>query len=355
MRGIGRSLFPNDGDGGTVRTGGADMQEHTGLAGFGLGTVEVRDRGIVAALVRDEQVVVLADHQDHLKLTNAVTVRGLLEDWDRVLPELHALADAPDVEPLLLADVRILAPLEPCQVIQSGANYRTHVIDLHVAHAKTADDRPVDEARAEAEAQMDQRAAEGTPYLFVGLPSAISGPYDDVVLPDGGDQHDWELELAAVIGRPAYRVKRHEALDHVAGYTIANDLTTRDLVFRPDMPAIGTDWFRSKNAPGFTPLGPWVVPSAFVGDPMDLQITLRLNGQVMQNESTADMIFDVATLVSAASQTVRLLPGDLVLTGSPAGNGMAHGRLLRDGDVMEGTITGLGVQRTHVAAEEATR
>ena len=134
----------------------------------------------------------------------------------------------------------------------------------------------------------------------------------------------------------------------MAGYTIVNDVTTRDLVFRRDMPEIGTDWFRAKNAPGFLPAGPWLVPAEFV--PEHPTITLRLNGEVMQDESTKDMIFDVATLVAAASRTVPLLPGDLVLTGSPAGNGLHHGRLLRAGDVMEGTITALGTQRIRCVA-----
>ncbi|NUO99189.1 MAG: fumarylacetoacetate hydrolase family protein, partial [Nonomuraea sp.] len=197
--------------------------------------------------------------------------------------------------------------------------------------------------REEVAAMMDRRAAEGTPYLFVGLPSAVAGPYDDLVLPGYSGKHDWELELAAVIGRPAFRVTRDQALGHVACYTICNDVTTRDLVFRQDMKEIGTDWFRAKNAPGFLPLGPWLVPSEFVEGP--LRITLSVNGETFQDESTKDLLFDVAALVSAASEIVRLEPGDLVLTGSPAGNGMAVGRFLRDGDVMEGTITGLGTQR----------
>jgi 2,4-diketo-3-deoxy-L-fuconate hydrolase len=124
-------------------------------------------------------------------------------------------------------------------------------------------------------------------------------------------------------------------------------------VFRRDMPAIGTDWLRSKNAPGFTPLGPYLVPAEFVDDPADLQVTLKLNGRTMQDESTQDMIFGVARLVSYISQHVPLLPGDLVLTGSPAGNGMHWGRLLRDGDVMDGSVTGLGAQRTRCVAEES--
>ena len=108
-----------------------------------------------------------------------------------------------------------------------------------------------------------------------------------------------------------------------------------------------------KSAPGFTPLGPYLVPAAFSGDPAGFRITLQLNGEVMQDESAKDMIFGVASLVSYASQITTLLPGDLVLTGSPAGNGLHWGRLLRPGDVMEGTITGLGTQRTRCVADGA--
>jgi 2-keto-4-pentenoate hydratase/2-oxohepta-3-ene-1,7-dioic acid hydratase in catechol pathway len=192
---------------------------------------------------------------------------------------------------------------------------------------------------------MDERVAHGEPYIFLGAVSALAGAYDDVVLPPRGEEHDWELELAAVIGRGGRDIAREDALDHVAGYTICNDLTTRDLVHRPDLAAIGSDWVRGKNSPTFLPTGPWLVPSRFVGDPMSLRIRLELNGAVMQDESTADMIFDVARLVSYASERVELLPGDLLLTGSPAGNGTRWNRFLRDGDVMEGTITGLGTQR----------
>lgn len=279
------------------------------------------------------------------------TVRSLLETWDDTLPRLHALA-ADGAQPWReLEQFTVHAPVEPRQVFQSGANYRQHVIDLHVAHRAPDDPLSPEEARAEAAALMDQRAADDLPYVFLGLPSAITGPYDDVTLPYSVEQPDWELELAAVVSRPAYRVTVEEALDHIAGYTIANDLTDRATVFRRDMPQIGTDWLASKNVPGFTPLGPWIVPAGSLADPGDLQVTLKLNGEVMQDESTKDMIFSVARMVSYASRYARLLPGDLVLTGSPAGNGMHWGRLLRDGDVMEGSVTGLGVQRTRCVAE----
>ncbi|MFJ9721807.1 fumarylacetoacetate hydrolase family protein [Streptomyces sp. NPDC101209] len=315
---------------------------------FALATLSAPDGPRFPALVTPDGLV--------LDLRSAfgderLTVLHLLEDWPATLPRLHALAADTGLARTPLADLHVHAPVEPRQVFQSGANYRQHVIDLHVAHRAPGDDRPEAERRAEAAEIMDRRAAEDLPYVFIGLPSAITGPYDDVVLPAWAEQPDWELELAVVIGRPAHRVSVEEASACIAGYTIANDLTDRATVFRRDMPQIGTDWLRSKNAPGFTPLGPWIVPAESIAHPDDLRVTLKLNGETMQDESTKDMIFKVARMVSYASQTARLLPGDLVLTGSPAGNGMHWGRLLRDGDVMDGSITGLGAQRTRCVAE----
>ncbi|MFG2651464.1 fumarylacetoacetate hydrolase family protein [Streptomyces sp. NPDC048436] len=315
---------------------------------FALGTLSGPDRQPFPALITaDEQVIDL-----QLALNEpGLTVRDLLGRWTDTLPRLRELATASGVERRPLAGFTVHAPVEPRQVFQSGANYRQHVIDLHVAHKAPGDERPEAERRAEAAEIMDRRAAQDLPYVFIGLPSAITGPYDDVVLPAWAEKPDWELELVAVIGRPAHQVPVEDALSYVAGYTIANDLTDRATVFRRDMPQIGTDWLRSKNAPGFTPLGPWIVPAESIADPGDLHLTLKLNGETMQDESTKDMIFDVARMVAYASQSAQLLPGDLVLTGSPAGNGMHWGRLLRDGDVMDGSITGLGAQRTRCVAQ----
>ncbi|WP_020140628.1 fumarylacetoacetate hydrolase family protein [Streptomyces sp. 351MFTsu5.1] len=316
---------------------------------FALGTLSAPDGRLFPGLVVRDRVLDLS----RVLAWEPADVRSVLERWEEILPVLHVLAGEDALEWQRLDGLSVHAPVQPRQIFQSGANYRQHVIDLEVAHRSPDDPRTVEEARAEIAAVMDRRAAEDLPYAFIGLPSAITGPYDDVVLPAWAEQPDWELELAAVIARPAYRVSVEEALEYVAGYTIANDLTDRATVFRRDMKAIGTDWLRCKNAPGFTPLGPWIVPAGSIADPGDLRVTLKLNGRTMQDESTKDMLFGVARLVSYISQTARLLPGDLVLTGSPAGNGMHWGRLLRDGDVMEGSITGLGVQRTRCVAEEA--
>ena len=279
-------------------------------------------------------------------------VGALLRDWTANRKLLDAAVDEAVAGQELAAAVGRadelvpLVPLTPGQIFQSGANYKTHVVDLMVAAAaEKADSADPAEVRRQATALMEERAAHGTPYVFIGLASAVCGPQDEVVLPDIGTQHDWELELGVVIGTEAYRVSREDAFGHVAFYTIVNDITTRDRVFRPDMPGLGTDWLAGKNSPTFLPLGPWLVPAQFVPDPGDLRITLRLNGETMQDESTADMIFGIGELIEHISAITPLRPGDLLLTGSPAGNGAHYGRYLRAGDVMESTIAGLGTQR----------
>lgn len=283
---------------------------------------------------------------------------GLFERWDEVVDAVGRrlpLVDEGRIEQrhpgavLRLGDARVLSPVTPRQILQAGANYRTHVVQLIVAQRRREGESE-EAARERATALMDERAAHGTPYIFVGLPTSLCGASDDVVLPVRGMQHDWELELGVVIGRRAWRVERQDALSVVAGYTIANDLTSRDLVHPPDLPDIGTDWFLAKNAPTFLPVGPSIVPRAFVPDYRQLRLTLRLNGDVMQDGLANDMIFGVEQLIEHASHRVELLPGDLLLTGSPAGNGAHFGRFLQPGDVMEGTISGLGTQRSRCVA-----
>ncbi|MGX9882525.1 fumarylacetoacetate hydrolase family protein [Streptomyces sp. NPDC002276] len=276
------------------------------------------------------------------------SVRALVEDWGTWLPRLADLAGSSDGTWHDLAALRVLTPLEPGQILQSGANYRKHVVDLVAAEKESVHGATPEEARADAESMMDERARNGVPYVFLGSPRAISGPYDDIVLPARGEQHDWELELALIIAKSGKNIPAEEAMDHVAGYTISNDLTTRDRLYRPDLKAIGTDWFTAKNADTFLPTGPFLVPAAFVGDPGDLRITLRHNGVVRQDESTKDMIFDIPRLIAYISTTTTLRPGDLLLTGSPAGNGAHWGVFLKPGDVVESEITGLGHQRNTV-------
>ncbi|MFJ9535816.1 fumarylacetoacetate hydrolase family protein [Streptomyces sp. NPDC101225] len=276
------------------------------------------------------------------------SVRALVDDWDTWLPRLHGLAASADGTWHELAALHVLAPVEPGQILQSGANYRKHVVDLVAAEKESVHGATPREARADAERMMDERIRSGVPYVFLGSPRAMCGPYDDIVLPELGEQHDWELELALVIGRTGRNIPAGEAMAYVAAYTVCNDLTTRDRLYRPDLNAVGTDWFTAKNADTFLPTGPFLVPAAFAGDPGDLRITLRHNGVVRQDESTKDMIFGIPRLIAYASTTTTLRPGDLLLTGSPAGNGAHWGLFLKPGDVVESEITGLGHQRNTV-------
>jgi len=312
---------------------------------YALGTLSAEGGVPFPALIKGDLFVDLR--------AEAPDVLDILAGWTAMSPRLRAIAETLPQGGARHEGLRVHAPLVPRQIFQAGMNYRTHVIDLAVAHLDPGDTRSPEQVRAETEARLDQQASTGRPYMFLGLPSAVAGPYDDLVLPSYSDEHDWELELGVVIGREAFRVSAADALSHVAGYVVTNDVTTRDLVFPSAGQRGNPDFFSSKNAPGFLPLGPWLVPAEFVADPMDLRIELSLNGRVMQDESTKDMIFDVAAQIAAVSRITPLRPGDLVLTGSPAGNGKHWGRMLRPGDVMAGAITGLGRQVVRCVAGQA--
>jgi 2-keto-4-pentenoate hydratase/2-oxohepta-3-ene-1,7-dioic acid hydratase in catechol pathway len=318
---------------------------------FALATLAGADDSPIAAIVSGDRAASLAVH-----LGRDASIRDLVDDWDAAYPALQALADRldPAAYELALDGLRPLPPvLPPGQIFQAGANYRQHVLDLMAGAESRGDssDGLTEAGRDAARAELEERLRTGNPFVFLGSAHAMIGAHDDVVLPADCAQPDWELELAAVIGRAARRVPRERALDHVAGYTICNDVTSRDALIRPDARGLGLDWLAGKNSPTFLPTGPLFVPAAHVGDPANLQITLKVNGRTMQDESTADMVFDVPALISFISTVSELRAGDLVLTGSPAGNGASLGVFLSPGDVMEGTITGLGTQRNTCVAE----
>jgi 2-keto-4-pentenoate hydratase/2-oxohepta-3-ene-1,7-dioic acid hydratase in catechol pathway len=285
----------------------------------------------------------------------AVSMRSLLSDWDSSLATVRAVASRlGDVEgEYELAALQALAPVSPCgQVFQAAANYRQHVLELMAGAETRADESDGLSAgeREEARVALDERARSGDPFVFLGSSHAIVGAYDDVVLPADSSQHDWELELAVVIGRSGRRLSREQAPSVIAGYTICNDITTRDALIRPDARALGLDWLAGKNSPTFLPTGPLLVPASEIPNPMDLRLRLAVNGRTMQDETTADMLFDIASLISHISNVAELRAGDLVLTGSPAGNGASHGVFLAPGDLIECSITGLGEQRNRCMA-----
>ncbi|WP_262106413.1 fumarylacetoacetate hydrolase family protein [Arthrobacter sp. Marseille-P9274] len=286
-------------------------------------------------------------------LSGVVDTATLLQGWQRNFDALSRFAEdqqrRAEVAAVPLVGLQILPPVRPMgQLLAAGANYRQHVIEITVAHRLGDPNSSEDELREQAAREVDERARTGEPYVWVGATSGVCGANDDVILPSVGSDHDWELELGVMIGSEAYQVPEGEAMGHIAGYTICNDLTTRSLVPRKDIPMMGTDWMRSKNHPTFFPTGPYLVPAAFVPDPHNLEISLALNGKVMQKGHTGDMIFSIPKLISYISSLIALRPGDMIITGSPQGNGSHWGRFLRDGDVMESTITGLGTQRNKV-------
>ena len=308
---------------------------------FALGTFSTATKPdeTFAGLVVGDQVLDLRG-----PLGSDITTLDLFDDWERSVEQLGRLADAGDQTAHQLEGLRPSTPVSPRQILCAGANYYQHVRQIVYSFLRQEGDaRPEEEVRAEAEEQVQRRAAT-EPFMFVALPSALCGAQDDVILWGPGKSHDWELELAVVIGRGGRGIQESDAMNHIAGYTISNDISTRDVMNRPNFPM--TDFLRSKCRPTFFPTGPYIVPREFVPDPRALRITLSVNGDVMQDESVDDIIYGVERLVSWASTIVDLEPGDIILTGSPAGNAGHHGnRWLTPGDVMESTITGLGTQR----------
>jgi len=252
----------------------------------------------------------------------------LLEDWPAVVGELRTV----DVGALpLLGPVSLEAPIRfPRKVVCAGANYFAHLAEMGVERPD-----PV-----------------GAPYFFLKPPTTtVIGPEDTIVLPDrAGRRIDWEAELGLVIGRRAHDLDVSEVADHLAGYTVVNDVSARDRLGRADAvaPPFGFDWTSAKGEDTFCPTGPGVTPAFFVRDPQDLRITLSVNGVVKQDSSTADMMNSAFAVVAAASRIMTLEPGDIVATGSPAGVGAPRGDFLQPGDEVEVEISGLGRLRNPV-------
>ncbi len=191
-----------------------------------------------------------------------------------------------------LDQVRLLAPVDPPNVLAIGLNYRAHAAESNMA--------------------LPER-----PVLFIKANTAVIGPDDEIVLPAmAPDEVDYECELAIIIGRPAHHVSEDEALDYVLGYTCANDVSARDCQIRLD-----TQWARGKSFDTFAPLGPWIETEM---DPDQAGLRTRLNGRVMQDSNTNDLIFSCRQLISYLSHAMTLLPGTVIMTGTPSGVGFAR-------------------------------
>ena len=228
--------------------------------------------------------------------------------------------------PRIDAAARIGAPFaRPSKIVCIGLNYKDHAAESGLP-------------------------LPGEPVIFFKSTTAIAGPNDDVRIPRGATKVDWEVELAVVIGQRASYVAPERALAHVAGYVLHNDYSERSFQLER-----GGQWVKGKSADTFAPLGPFLVTPDDIGDAQALDMWLTVNGERMQQGTTANMLFDVGTLVSYVSQFMTLLPGDVISTGTPAGVGMGRKpapRYLKAGDVVELGITGLGIQTQRIVDSE---
>lgn len=217
------------------------------------------------------------------------------------------------------ADSRIGSPIaRPSKIICIGLNYLKHALEAGMAVPEV-------------------------PIIFMKATSSLSGPFDPILIPRNSVQTDWEVELAVVIGKRAKYVSIEHAMDYVAGYCLHNDVSERDFQLRH-----GGQWVKGKSADSFAPLGPFLATREEIADPHNLRLWLKLNGKILQDSNTSDLIFDLPTIISHLSQYMTLLPGDVISTGTPAGVGMGlkpEPKYLQLGDIVELGIDGLGISR----------
>lgn len=217
-------------------------------------------------------------------------------------------------------DVRIGCPVcRPSKIICLGKNYSEHA--------------------KEGGFENPER-----PLLFCKTPNTLNGPYDPIVLPKSSVQVDWEVELAVIIGNKGKRIKKKDAFSHIAGFTILNDVSGRDAQFAD------SQWFRGKSFDSFAPVGPCVVTPDEIDNVQNLRLTTTVNGDVMQDGNTKDMIFDIPTIIEYISEDITLLPGDILSTGTPSGVGIFRDPpvVLKPGDVVECKIEGIGSIKNEV-------
>lgn len=265
----------------------------------------------------------------------ATSTLAVLGAWDAALPALHALADAPAAATRPLAGVRLLAPLlYPPAIYCTGANYMEHAEEM------SPENKGVDKATTQ-------------PYLFLkSAAHCVIGPGDAIKLPNVSDKVDWEGEFAVVIGRRARNVKVGDAMQYVAGYTIMNDVSARNLSRRADWPRWVTDWFGHKNFETSAPLGPWITPADEIADHTQCHLRLWVNDEKKQDTRVASLIFNVPELIEYLSRRMTLLPGDVIATGTPAGVGRPKGTFLKPGDRVRIEISGIGVLENPVEQGE---
>ncbi len=299
----------------------------TPTATWSLATLEI-DGAAVACLEVGENCYRLRESLEKVGYhESADVVSDLFDNWDEAKKALAQAAAEPHESLRVESEIRLAPVGSPGKIMCAGANYFRHLEEMGVTGAT----------------KENQRL-----FFFTKAPrNAIVGEGATVHMPLDTKAFDWEIELALVIGKRARAVSSEEALEHVAGYTVAVDFCARDLNKAPDT-FYKLDWVAGKAQDTCCPIGPRFVPAETFSDPQDIKLSLSVNGVEKQNDSTSDMIFTVAEQIAAASRIMTLYPGDILLTGTPAGVGAAKQEWLNVGDNVVAQIEGIGVLRNTV-------
>jgi len=307
-------------------------------AGYRLATYKSADGPRAGLIIGDDMF-------DAAKLTGKpanATVIGILADWqtaERALRKAAAGAAKSRAKRQPLRKTKLLAPVQyPSAIYCAGANYADHAAAMA--------------AREGNPPPPDPHAQGLKPWHFLKATRTIADPGATIGISHYAKAMDWEVELAAVIGRPAKDVPKDKALAYVAGYTAANDLSARDRGRRdavaPTSP-FKMDWTKHKTFEGSCPIGPWIVPASDIADPQNLGLKLWVNGELKQNSNTGKMLFTLAEQIEQLSVNMTLHPGDIILTGTPSGTGAESGTFLKAGDVVKIWIEGIGELENRMA------
>jgi len=300
-----------------------------------------KGQGPRPALVLQDRLFDAAEAAAAVGLDSHVLLQGVqagIEQWTHSAPAIAALAARVQdlaaqgaLQPLAAHSYRLCAPYRPGRIFGAASNYYEHAKEMGT--------------------QLAPRS-ESAPYVFMKADSSVIATEVDVIKPANTQKLDWEVELGVIIGRECRHIGVDEAFEVIAGYTVFNDISARDLNRRSDYP-FTHDWFRGKSFDTFGPMGPWFVPRDCIADPQKLRMRLSVNEEMMQDDTTEGMVFNIAEQIAYLSSMLTLRPGDLLATGTPTGVGMGSGRFLKPGDVMVASIEGIGSLRNRVVAAAA--
>ncbi|QFU24070.1 fumarylacetoacetate hydrolase family protein [Shewanella eurypsychrophilus] len=309
------------------------------MSKYGLATYD--NKGVNhAAIIIDEQRYDLLTAYRAIEGSDNIpvwvySITEALAQWQSVKDEIdsfaikvEALVALNELEPVD-ADCQILVPFKPSTIFGTASNYHEHAAEMNTILAAKPD---------------------SSPYVFMKANTSVTGSNTYVILPPETQKLDWEVELGVVIGKQTRRVKAEDALDCIAGYTVVNDISARDLNHRTDYP-FKHDWFRGKSWDTFCPMGPVFVPKSCIDDPHKLALGLKLNGKQMQDGNTSELIWDAFEQIEYLSSILTLQPGDVIMTGTPAGVGKGIGLFLKEGDVLEAWAEGVGCITNTIKAE----